>query len=133
MIDHYPLIRALHVVAALASGALFAARGVAMWSGSTVGMSVPVRWLSYAIDTMLLGAAVSLATTLHRVPVEDRWLTVKLALVLSYILLGSLALRRAPSMRARRLCFVAALLVFGAIWLVARDHGAARWAGFPGP
>jgi len=128
MIDAFPIVRAVHVTAALTSGTLFLMRGVAMWRGSGWGLSAPVRWLSYAIDTVLLAAAVALAYTLHLVPLADRWLTTKLVLVVLYVVLGSLALRRAPTRLARRICLVAALAVFVTVYLVARDHGAARWA-----
>lgn len=127
MIEHFGEIRALHVAAALASGALFLLRGLAMWNGSGLGMAAPVRYLSYAIDTVLLGAAVALATLLQRVPFADRWITAKLALVVLYVVLGSLALKRAPTPRARRLCLVAALVTFVAIYLVARSRGVTWW------
>jgi uncharacterized membrane protein SirB2 len=133
VIEHHEQIRILHVAAALASGGLFALRGAAMWSGSTLGMAAPVRYLSYAIDTLLLGAALTLATLLHRVPLVDPWITAKLALVLAYILLGSLALKRAPTRRARRACLLAALLVFGAILWVAVNRGSTLWAGGVAP
>ena len=61
-------------------------------------------------------------------PFADRWLTTKLALVLLYVVLGSLALKRAPTSPWRRVSLVAALLVFVAVYVVARDHGAAHWA-----
>jgi uncharacterized membrane protein SirB2 len=128
VIEYFPSVRSVHVAAALTSGALFALRGVAMWRGSGVGMSAPVRWASYAIDTILLAAAVALAYGLQLVPLVDRWLTTKLALVILYVVLGSLALKRAPTRATRPLCLVLALLVFLAVYLVARDHGAARWA-----
>jgi uncharacterized membrane protein SirB2 len=128
VIEYFPSVRSVHVAAALTSGALFALRGLAMWRGSGVGMSAPVRWASYAIDTILLAAAVALAYWLQLVPLVDRWLTTKLALVVLYVVLGSLALKRAPTRATRRLSLVLALLVFLAVYLVARDHGAARWA-----
>jgi uncharacterized membrane protein SirB2 len=93
-----------------------------MWSGSTVGMRAPVRYLSYSIDTVLLTAALMLATMLHRVPFVDRWLTIKLCLVALYILLGSLALKRAQSSVVRRVCFIAAAVVFAAIYATARGY-----------
>jgi uncharacterized membrane protein SirB2 len=133
LIEHFNEIRALHIGAALASGSLFLLRGLAMWNGSRLGMAAPVRYLSYAIDTLLLGAAVTLATLLHRVPPADRWLTTKIALVLLYVVLGSLALKRAPTPRARRLCLVAASLAFGAIYLVARSRTADWWVAAPPP
>jgi uncharacterized membrane protein SirB2 len=79
--EHFLSIRSVHVAAALASGGLFLLRGIAMWRGSSLGMAAPVRLTSYAIDTVLLGAAVLLASMLHRVPFVDRWPTTKLGLV----------------------------------------------------
>ena len=128
VIEHFVTIRVVHVAAALASGLLFLLRGVAMWRGSAWAGSARVRWLSYAIDTLLLVAAVVLATMLRLVPLVDARLTTKIGLVALYIVLGSLALKRAPTMRARRICLVGALLVFAAILVVARDHGAVHWA-----
>lgn len=128
VIEYFPSVRSVHVAAALSSGALFALRGLAMWRGSNLGMSAPVRWASYAIDTVLLAAAVTLAHALHLVPFVDRWLTTKIGLVTLYVVLGSLALKRAPTPAARRLSLGLALLAFLAVYLVARDHGAARWA-----
>ncbi len=133
MIECFPSVRSLHVAAALTSGALFALRGLAMWRGSSLGMSGPVRWTSYAIDTVLLAAAMTLAYWLRLVPFADRWLTTKIALVILYVVLGSLALKRAPTAATRRLSFGLALLAFAAVYLVARDHGAARWALAAGP
>jgi uncharacterized membrane protein SirB2 len=133
VIEYLPSVRALHVAAALTSGALFALRGLAMWRGTSLGMAAPVRWTSYAIDTVLLAAAITLACWLRLVPFVDRWLTTKLALVILYVVLGSLALKRAPTPAARRLCLGLALLAFVAVYLVARDHGAARWALAAGP
>ena len=128
VIEYFPAVRGVHVVAALTSGALFLLRGAAMWRGSGWGMAAPVRRLSYAIDTVLLAAALALAGGLRLVPFADRWLTTKLALVVLYVVLGSLALKRAPTPSARRACLLAALLAYAAILVVARDHGAARWA-----
>jgi uncharacterized membrane protein SirB2 len=133
VIEHFPFVRSLHVAAALTSGALFALRGLAMWHGSNLGMSAPVRWASYAIDTVLLAAAVTLAYWLHRVPFVDHWVTTKVVLVTLYVVLGSLALKRAPTPATRRLSLVLALLAFLAVYLVARDHGAARWGLAAGP
>ena len=91
MIECFPSVRSLHVAAALTSGALFALRGLAMWRGSSLGMSGPVRWTSYAIDTVLLAAAMTLAYWLRLVPFADRWLTTKIALVILYVVLAASA------------------------------------------
>jgi len=61
VLEHFEQIRTLHVAAALGSGSLFLLRGLAMLAGSWLGMAAPVRYLSYAIDSVLLGAAIALA------------------------------------------------------------------------
>jgi uncharacterized membrane protein SirB2 len=42
-------------------------------------------------------------------PLESSWLGTKLLLLVLYVLLGSLALKRAPTLASRRLGFAAAL------------------------
>ena len=112
MIDYYAWIKLLHVVCVAASGTLFALRGVLVLRGQPLGNHPALRWLSYAIDTTLLAAALALMHILRIHPGSQRWLDVKLLLVVVYIVLGSLALRRARTPRLRLACFVAALLVF---------------------
>lgn len=71
---------------------------------------------------MLLGAAVILATMLHQYPFVDAWLTVKVVLLVVYILLGIRALRSGRTLRRRTVFFAAALLVYGFIISVAITH-----------
>ena len=81
VLEHFEQIRTLHVAAAIGSGSLFLLRGLAMLAGSGLGMAAPVRYLSYAIDSVLLGAAIALATMLRLVPLVDPWITAKVGLV----------------------------------------------------
>lgn len=53
----YSQIRMIHIAAVCASGGLFFARGLLVnVFASRWAMSAPVRYLSYAIDTVLLAA-----------------------------------------------------------------------------
>ena len=63
-----------------------------------------------------------LATVLRQYPFVHAWLTVKVLLLLVYIVLGSLALKRARTQRARVICYIAALGVYLFIVSVARAH-----------
>lgn len=119
MLYYYADIKWVHVAAVLATGLLFLARGAGMWIGSRIGMSAPVRYLSYTIDTVLLTAALMLATAAHQSPFEQPWLTVKVTLLLAYITLGSLALKRGHTPSARRGFFIAAIATYGFIVSVA--------------
>jgi uncharacterized membrane protein SirB2 len=122
MIEFYPQIKWVHVAAVIASGGLFALRGTGTLAGAHWPMFAPLRYLSYSIDTVLLTAALMLATLLHQYPFVHAWLTVKVLLLVSYILLGSYALKRAHTHAARAWCFVAAILVYVFIASVARAH-----------
>jgi uncharacterized membrane protein SirB2 len=85
-------------------------------------MWAPLRYLTYTIDTVLLTAALMLVTILHQYPFVQAWLTVKVLLLVAYVLLGTFALKRARTRRSRAICYVAALAVFLFIASVARAH-----------
>jgi uncharacterized membrane protein SirB2 len=122
MIEFYPHIKLVHVAAVICSGLLFALRGAAHLAGARWAMAAPLRFLSYAIDTALLTAALMLATLLHQYPFVHGWLTVKVLLLVVYIVLGSLALKRGKTQRMRVCCYLAALAVYLYIASVARAH-----------
>jgi uncharacterized membrane protein SirB2 len=48
-------------------------------------MAAPLRYLSYSIDTVLLTAALMLATILHQYPFVHGWLTTKVLLLFCYV------------------------------------------------
>jgi len=88
---------------------------------------MPVRWFSYAVDTALLTAALMLLTILPGAMFANGWLTLKLVLVVAYVVLGSFALKRGRTPRMRTTCFVAALLVFVTIIGIALAHHPLGW------
>jgi uncharacterized membrane protein SirB2 len=122
MIEFYVQIRLVHILAISASGALFALRGAGVLAGARWPMWAPLRYLTYTIDTVLLTAALMLVTILHQYPFVQAWLTVKVLLVVVYVVLGTFALRRAQSPRTRLACYLAALAVFACIVSIARAH-----------
>ncbi|HET9821419.1 MAG TPA: SirB2 family protein, partial [Burkholderiaceae bacterium] len=90
-----------------------------------------VRAAAVAIDTLLLVAGATLWALLRLDPLaRDHWLAAKLGLLVVYVALGTLALRRARR-PAQRLAFLAAaLLVFGTMVSVALARhplGLWRW------
>ena len=62
-----------------------------------------------------------LMTIVHQYPVIDGWLTVKVVLLVPYIVLGYLALR-GETRRVRLAAFAGAALTFLYIYSVARAH-----------
>ena len=120
--EFYTEIKFVHIAAVLTSGGLFALRGLLFGLGQSWVMAAPVRYLVYAVDTVLLTAALMLATMLHQYPFADAWLTVKVLLLVVYIVLGILALRRGRSAGIRLASWLSALAIFGLIISVARAH-----------
>lgn len=122
MLEFYPQIKLVHIAAVLTSGFLFLLRGAAVNAGMSWAMAAPLRYLTYIVDTTLLTAALMLATLLHQYPFVHGWLTVKVVLLVVYIVLGTFALKRGSTRKIRIACWLAALLVYGFIISVARAH-----------
>jgi uncharacterized membrane protein SirB2 len=123
MIEFYPQIKWVHIAAVIASGSLFAVRGaVVALGGARWAMAAPLRYLSYTIDTVLLTAALMLATILHQYPFVQAWLTAKVLLLVVYVVLGSYALKRAHSNSVRVACWLGAMATFLFIVSIARAH-----------
>lgn len=122
MIEFYAQIKAVHVAMVFASGLLFALRGAGVLAGMQWPMRLPVKLLSYTIDTTLLTAALMLFTILPHAMFANGWLATKLVLLVVYIVLGTFALKRGRTRRSRAVSYAAALCVFGFIISVARAH-----------
>ena len=127
MIEFYPQVRAVHIGAVLISGAVFALRGAGVLRGMRWPLSAPVRYLSYSIDTTLLTAALMLVAMLPAAVFANHWLTVKLVLLVIYVVLGSFALKRGRSARARAICFGTAVAVYAFMFGIARTHQPLGW------
>ena len=118
----YLEIRTVHIWAVLTSGALLLLRGLAVnLFAARWPMAAPLRYLSWTVDTVLLTAALMLTTIIRQFPFIDAWLTVKVVLLVPYIVLGYFALR-AGSPRNRWLALVGAAATFCFIYTVARAH-----------
>ena len=63
-----------------------------------------------------------LLTVLPGAMFANGWLTTKLVLVVVYVLLGTLALKRGRTARVRSACYLSALLAFTAIIGIAIAH-----------
>ncbi len=89
MLEYYLEIRAVHIGSVMASGTLFFLRGVAFnLLGWRWALAAPLRYVSWTVDTILLTAALMLMTIVQQYPVVDGWLTVKVLLLVPYIVLG---------------------------------------------
>lgn len=122
MIEFYAQIKLVHICAVIASGSLFGLRGLLMLVRSRIMNHPALRSLSYAIDTTLLTAALMLLTILHQYPFVQAWLTVKVLLLIVYIVLGTFALKRGSTRAMQMTCYFAALAVYLFIVSVAIAH-----------
>jgi uncharacterized membrane protein SirB2 len=122
LIDHYHTVKQLHVATVATSVALFATRVVGVLAGHAWPMRRSLSVASVVIDTALLAAGATLWTMLQLNPMRDAWLGTKLVLLVVYVVLGGLALKRAKTRRVKAACFVAALACVGWMASVAVAH-----------
>jgi uncharacterized membrane protein SirB2 len=124
---HFLEIRALHMGCAALSGGLFTFRGLLRLNDVPLANHIALRVASVIIDSVLLTAAISLTIILRQFPFLNSWLTAKLLLLVLYVALGSMALRRARTRRRQIAAFGGALLTFTAIIGVAITRQPLGW------
>lgn len=122
MSQYYLALRNVHIACALLTIALFVLRGGLMIAGSPWLQTPVLRYLPHVIDTVLLSTALMLLGIVHQYPFVHGWLTVKVVLLVVYIVLGSIAIKRGRTRTERVVAFVAALATVGFIYTVARAH-----------
>lgn len=129
----YHVLKAIHVSAVTASLALFALRGAWTWSSPSRLRRPWVRIVPHVVDTVLLASGIALAAILGvflgTFPGAHAWLEAKVAGLVVYVVLGSIALKYARSARTRLLAFVAALVTFAWIVSVAISKSPAGFLG----
>jgi uncharacterized membrane protein SirB2 len=124
---HLLEIRALHVGCVVLSGSLFTFRGLLRLSEVMLANHIALRIASIVIDSVLLTSAVLLTLILHQFPFLNSWLTAKVLLLVLYVALGSMALRRAKTRAGQIATFGGALLTFTAIVGVAITRRPLGW------
>lgn len=122
MSQYYLALRNVHIACALLTIALFVLRGGLMIAESRWLQNPVLRFLPHVIDTVLLSTALMLLGIVHQYPFVHGWLTVKVVLLVVYIVLGSIAIKRGRTRTERVVAFVAALATVGFIYTVARAH-----------
>jgi uncharacterized membrane protein SirB2 len=123
----YAALKITHVSCVVASYALFVLRGAWMLSGSAL---LGQRWATvvpHVVDTLLLASAVAMAVMSRQYPLQAPWLTAKVIALVVYIALGTVALKRGKTLRARAAAWVAAQAVFFYIVAVALTRAALPW------
>ena len=112
-------LKMIHMGCAMLSLAGFTVRGLWMLADSPRLQHKWVKITPHIIDTLLLGSALVLAVQLHMSPTQHPWLLAKILALVVYIGLGTVALKRGKTKSVRGIAWVAALLVFSYILVVA--------------
>lgn len=133
----YLAVKYLHITAATLSILGFCLRGVLLITRSALMQRRWMRVVPHLNDSVLLGAAITLAVLSGQYPFVDAWLTAKLAGLLGYILLGSLALKPVPGRRPRTRLLAGLLAVGVYSWIVSvalskHPGGYLMWGGWVG-
>lgn len=122
MIELYLPLRQLHIGCAVLSIGLFALRGALMLADAPWQRHLVLRYLPHVVDTVLLMSALMLTTVIRQYPFSTDWLTAKVVLLVVYIVLGSIALRRGRTRPVRVAALIGALLAVGYLVTVALAH-----------
>jgi len=123
----FALLMQIHVTTAAVSYALFFVRGIWMIDGSPRLNERWVRIVPHVNDTLLLAAAIWMTILTHQYPGTHAWLTAKLAALLFYIGLGTVALKRGKTRRTRITAWLGSQAVFFYIVAVALTRNPLPW------
>jgi uncharacterized membrane protein SirB2 len=122
MTEYYLVLRNVHIGCAVLTIALFVLRGALMLADSARLNGPLLRYLPHVVDTVLLTSALMLTTVIRQYPFSTGWLTAKVLLLVAYVVLGSIALKRGRTRAVRVAAYVAALATIGFLVTVARAH-----------
>lgn len=126
----YALIKNLHTLAAIVTITGFILRGYWMMTNRDILQHRVTRTVPHIVDTVFLLSGIAMLVMLSLNPLTQDWLLAKFAGLIAYILLGTIAIRRGPTMQVRRTAFVGALAVFAYIVGVALSKSAASWLAY---
>jgi uncharacterized membrane protein SirB2 len=127
----YTLVKSAHLLSIALSLSLFTARWAGVLFGARWPMASAARHTSVMIDTVLLGAGITLWTLGNWHPWQHTWLGAKLALLVAYVLLGSWALKWAKS-RVGKVAFgvLAVTVALHMVGIAAYHHPAGWYAPY---
>lgn len=109
----------IHIASAIVSIVGFVWRWQLALRSSSVLQNKAVKILPHIIDTILLGSGIWLCVLIDEYPFVESWLTAKLILLVVYIGLGTIAIKRAKNNRQRLISGILAIVVFAAIAVIA--------------
>ena len=117
----YTILKHIHMTTAYLTVTLFALRLLLDAVGRPGWRQTPLRWIPHANDTVLLLAAIGLVLVTSWTPFVHDWLTIKIVLLVGYIVAGVFALKPTFSMPVRVVAAVLALLQVSFIFHLAMN------------
>jgi len=126
----YLIVKNLHTLAALLTISGFILRGYWMITGSDKLTHRVTRTAPHIVDTVFLLSGIAMLGMLSLNPLTQDWLLAKFAGLIAYILLGTVAIRRGPTMQVRKAAFVGALAIFAYIVGVALTKSTTSWLAY---
>ena len=120
----YTILKFIHVATAFISVVGFIIRGIWMIQSSSMLQERWVRIAPHINDTFLLVSAIALVMVTSQYPGPVMWVNAKIAALLLYIILGTVALNRGKTKRIRIISGFLALLTFAYIVMVAFSKNA---------
>jgi uncharacterized membrane protein SirB2 len=116
------LLKFVHVSTVFVSFLLFTLRAYSVFTQNNWHRNPFFRIIPHVNDTLLFVSALGLVVVLKQYPFIEPWLTVKVVLLLVYIILGMALMKVARSNFAKISLFVLSVLCFIYIVGVARAH-----------
>lgn len=126
----YLFLKIVHVVCAVATISGFLLRVYWMLVGSHLLQHKVTKIAPHIIDTLFLLAGVAMLFALSMNPFTQAWMLAKFAGLIVYVLLGTIAIKRGPTMQIRAIAAVGAISVFAYIGGVALTRSTASWLAF---
>ena len=123
----YAALKLTHVCCVSISYLMFVGRGILMLRASPLLQRAWLRLAPHVVDTLLLVSAIALAIMSRQYPLAQGWLTAKVAGLVVYIGLGTIALKRGKTRGTRVAAWFAAQAVFLYIVAVALTHRPLPW------
>ena len=115
----FTFLKTIHMATVLLTIISFVVRGIWMITGSPLLNTRAARTFPHVNDTLLLVSAISTAAVLGQYPFVNAWLTAKVLGLITYILLGAVALTYGPTRQIRITAYIGALLSFTYVVYVA--------------
>lgn len=123
----YLVLKNVHVSLAILSISGFLLRAYWMSQDSPKLKQRVVRVLPHVVDAAFLVSGIGLVLSLQLQLMQSPWLVAKLAALVAYVVLGSIALKRGRTLRIRLIVLVFAVLSFAYIVGVAISKSPASW------